>query len=258
MLFEARTHRGRVRDHNEDYFLLPDPDSDFGADRSDTERGNTDREKALFVLCDGMGGTNAGEVAAQRAADYLMDRWKRSPAEESPAGRLPKLIQEASDHLYALSLKHREYRGMGTTLVCATVLGHTVHGCSVGDSRVYHLHRGRLEQLTEDQSLVWQLYRDGRISKDDLRFHPRNNIVTHALGADGSLAEDEVETFTAEVEKGDILLLCSDGLTDMLSDEDVREILCAADTLGEKADRLVEAANSAGGRDNVTVVLVEL
>jgi PPM family protein phosphatase len=251
LLFEARTHRGLVRDHNEDFYLLPDPDADSGpATESDLD---ADGAAAFFVLCDGMGGTNAGEVAAETAARFLMEGWRAS----SPDG-LPALMKKASDHLYTLSKKHREYRGMGTTAICAAVTVDSVRVCSVGDSRAYRLHRGRLEQLTEDHSLVWQLYREGKIAKDDLRFHPRNNIVTHALGVDGSLRDEDVETVKVPVERGDIILLCSDGLTDMLSDGEVREVLCGTGTLGEKADRLVDAANEAGGRDNITVTLIEL
>lgn len=234
--YEGKTDTGRTRDHNEDFFLLPPADA------------HPERSGYFFVLCDGMGGANAGEVASEKATRWLMSDYYAAP-ETAPVD----LVRTVNRRLYDLSVMNPEYRGMGTTMVSVLFRDEKATVCSVGDSRVYRFREQTLEQLTEDQSEVWELYRTGRLSKDELRFHPRNNIITQVLGVQRELAVEHIQVVEETLHDGDLFLLCSDGLTDMISEEEIRTILLGpADA---QVAVLVEAANAAGGRDNITVVV---
>ena len=249
MNYTAKTDIGKRYPHNEDFYVLPngrDP-----SNNSSEKKVNTLKNGYLFVLCDGMGGGNAGEVASQMAST-----WLSSDYYETPKAAFPKLVKKVSDKLYGLSLKYEQYRGMGTTLVTALFKGKTVDLYNVGDSRGYLFRDGKLTQLTEDQSEVWNLYKMGQIEKKDIISHPRNHIITQALGLEESFSEADVNHVQAKVQKGDLFLLCSDGLTDMVTEENIAEILKGSASLDEKGDALVRAANNAGGKDNITVILI--
>jgi protein phosphatase len=227
----AQTDTGRRRRRNEDAFVCEPP---------------------LFAVADGMGGAQAGEVASRLAAESLR---------EQDLGDLPspertvELIREANRRVYAYSSENAAARGMGTTMTIALVEGSVVTIGHVGDSRAYLLRDDQLTQLTQDHSLVAELVRSGRLSAKEAESHPRRSVITRALGTD---SEVEVDVFSLRAEKRDIFLLCSDGLTSMVSDEEIARLLVSArDDLGEAGKKLIAAANQAGGEDNITVVLFE-
>ena len=225
----GRTDPGRVRRRNEDAFVLDPP---------------------LFAVADGMGGAQAGEVASRLAAAAFReyhDADRLAPDERAagdhPGGQPADL--RAGPHGLGRS-------GMGTTVTAALLTGGRVILGHVGDSRAYRIRDGELEQLTEDHSLVGDLMRSGRLTPEEAEAHPQRSVITRALGTD---PEVDVDTISVEAEPGDLFLLCSDGLTTMVADDDILGILAAAPTLGDAARELVRAANTGGGEDNVTVVL---
>ena len=225
------THTGRKRRHNEDAYVLEPP---------------------LFAIADGMGGARAGEVASSLAAAALQSGKVDGNGEE----RVTALIQAANRSVYERSSQDAEVAGMGTTMTVALVEGSTVTLGHVGDSRAYVLRDGELEQLTNDHSLVAELVRGGKLSAEEAEHHPQRSVITRALGTDPDV---DVDTFTVEAEDGDVFVLCSDGLTDMVSDDEIGEVLARSrENLKEAAEELVRRANKAGGQDNITVVAFEM
>jgi PPM family protein phosphatase len=226
------TDAGRKRRRNEDAFV---------------------RDPPLFAVADGMGGAQAGEVASRLAAAAFREFHEAD--ELDPEERLVAIIQEANRRIFERARSDAEASGMGTTITAALVSGSGVAVGHVGDSRAYRLREGRLEQLTEDHSLVADLVRSGRLTPEEADTHPQRSVITRALGTD---REVDVDTFTVEAAPGDVFLLCSDGLTTMVDDEEVSQTVASADTLDQAAKGLVKAANRAGGEDNITVVLFEV
>jgi serine/threonine protein phosphatase PrpC len=215
------------------------------------------REPPLFAIADGMGGAQAGEVASRLAAAVLEEEGlDRSPAEDGE-GRIEELIREANRRVFQRASEDAATSGMGTTMTVALVDSEagTIAFGHVGDSRAYRVRDGELEQLTQDHSLVGELVRSGKISPEEAESHPQRSVITRALGTE---ADVDVDTFTREAEPDDVYLLCSDGLTDMLADREILELLEGAPALDVAARRLVEAANSRGGEDNITVVVFEM
>ncbi len=205
----------------------------------------------LFGVADGMGGAPAGEVASQIAIDCLEDGLPDGPAPAEE--RLASLIVEANARIHDSSRSDAHKAGMGTTMTTAWLGEEELSIAHVGDSRLYCLRDGHLERLTRDHSLVEDLVREGRITPEEAEEHPQRSIVTRALGAEANVLADH---FTWRAKGGDVYLICSDGLTDMVRPEArVGEIIDAAPTLREAGRALVEAANAAGGRDNITCVL---
>jgi serine/threonine protein phosphatase PrpC len=228
----ARTDTGRRRRRNEDAFVCEPP---------------------LFAVADGMGGAQAGEVASRLAAESLRER---EHGELSALEQTVELIREANRRVYAYSNENASARGMGTTMTVALVDGKKVTVGHVGDSRAYLLRDEQLTQLTQDHSLVAELVRSGRLSPEDAESHPRRSVITRALGTD---AEVEVDVFSLQAHDRDLYLLCSDGLTSMVADAEIERILTSARAdLDGATKKLIEAANHAGGEDNITVVLFEL
>ena len=225
------THTGRKRRHNEDAYVLEPP---------------------LFAIADGMGGARAGEVASSLAAAALQSGKVDGNGEE----RVTALIQAANRSVYERSSQDAEVAGMGTTMTVALVEDSTVTLGHVGDSRAYVLRDGELEQLTNDHSLVAELVRGGKLSAEEAEHHPQRSVITRALGTDPDV---DVDTFTVEAEDGDVFVLCSDGLTDMVGDDEIGEVLARSrENLKEAAEELVRRANKAGGQDNITVVAFEM
>ena len=225
----GRTDAGRVRRRNEDSFVLDPP---------------------LFAVADGMGGAQAGEVASRLAAAAFREYHDADRLE--PAERVEAIIQEANRRIYERARTDAEASGMGTTVTAAILTNGRVSIGHVGDSRAYRIRNGELEQLTEDHSLVADLMRSGRLTPEEADAHPQRSVITRALGTD---AEVDVDKVTVDVEPGDVFLLCSDGLTTMVPEEEILRIAQEAGTLDEIARGLVRAANSGGGEDNITVVL---
>lgn len=229
----AVSDTGRRRRRNEDAYVCSPP---------------------LFAVADGMGGAQAGEVASRLAASVLEE--PLTPGEAGEA-RVARLIQEANRRIYTRSREDAAASGMGTTMTVALVeadgrvaVGH------VGDSRAYRVRAGALEQLTDDHSLVAELVRGGRLSPEEAETHPQRSVITRALGTDPDV---DVDTFTVEAQPGDLYLLCSDGLTSMVPDEQILALLERhRDDLDAAARALVGRANEGGGEDNITVVVFEL
>lgn len=223
--------------------------------RTDTGRQRRENEDSayvhapMFVVADGMGGAQAGEVASRIAIETFE---QGLPASGSPEARLAELVRHANHRIYDRSRAEQSRAGMGTTLTAAYLDDAALAIAHVGDSRAYLFRDGELSRLTQDHSLVDELVRQGKLTEEQAAEHPQRSIITRALGPE---PEVEVDTWSYPVRAGDVMLLCSDGLTSMISEERVAEIIGAADSLQAAADRLIEEANEAGGRDNITVVL---
>ena len=225
----GRTDPGRRRRRNEDAFVVAPP---------------------LFAVADGMGGAQAGEVAARLATAAFREYHEA----DDLAGeeRVAAIIQEANRRIYERARVDTDVSGMGTTVTAALVEGARIVIGHVGDSRAYRLRGGTLEQLTDDHSLVADLVRGGRISPEEAETHPQRSVITRALGTDPAV---DVDSLSVDAEPGDLYLICSDGLTTMLGDEEILAILKRAKSLEHAGKDLVKAANRRGGEDNVTVVL---
>ena len=226
--------------------------------KTDTGRQRTTNEDSyfargpLYAVADGMGGAQAGEVASRIAAEAF------EPAErgsEAPETFLRSVVQSANSQIHTLSQKDASRSGMGTTLTAALVEGDEISIGHVGDSRAYLYRDGELKLLTSDHSLVEELRRQGRLTEEEAETHPQRSIITRALGPE---AEVEVDTLTASARPGDVYLICSDGLTTMVKDAKITEILADSPSLDEATTWLVNEANEAGGRDNITVVAFRL
>lgn len=243
------THPGRVRSNNEDAI-------------------GEDPELGLLVLADGMGGYNAGEIASGIAVATVLDVVRRE-WDEIPRGRvdaasgysfesmlLRRAVEKAHETIQRVARSQPQCEGMGTTLVSCIVHDDRLSIAYVGDSRLYRLRGGRLEQLTRDHSLVEDLVARGYYTREEAGRLVGKNIVTRALGVEDAVA---VETIEEVLEVGDVVLLCSDGLCDLLSDEHISATVSRfTDNLAEAASALVDAANEAGGRDNIAVILARL
>jgi protein phosphatase len=229
------TDPGRKRRHNEDAYVLQPP---------------------LFAIADGMGGAQAGEIASALAASAVKDRINIEAIAGGQA-RVVELIQDANRRVHERASTDAATSGMGTTMTVALVEpdGNVTFG-HVGDSRAYLLRDGRLEQLTNDHSLVAELVRRGELTPQEAEVHPQRSVITRALGTDPDV---DVDAFTIDALPGDLYLICSDGLSDMIGSPQIEEVLRASrDDLDRAARALVQAANKSGGEDNITAVLFEI
>jgi PPM family protein phosphatase len=228
----ALSHPGRRRRHNEDAYVVQPP---------------------LFAVADGMGGAKAGEVASGLAAAAVQESGNDGQSGEA---RVAALIEEANRRVFRRASEDREASGMGTTMTVALVEHNRVAIGHVGDSRAYLIRDGRLEQLTDDHSLVAELVRSGKLTPEEAETHPQRSVITRALGTE---ADVDVDTYSVEAAPGDLFLLCSDGLTSMVDDATILDAVERFRTnLDEAAKTLVNAANREGGEDNITVVFFEV
>jgi len=226
--YAVASDTGRRRRRNEDNYIVAPP---------------------LFAVADGMGGAQAGEVASRLAASAL-----ETDDSDGLQGleRIDALIQEANRRIYDRASTDPSASGMGTTMTVALVEGMTVAIGHVGDSRAYLVRGDQMEQLTEDHSLVNELMKTGKLSEEEAHVHPQRSVITRAVGTDPDV---DVDGFTIEAEEGDVFLLCSDGLPDMVEDEEILELVHAnRDDLEKAVKSLVAAANRGGGEDNITAV----
>ncbi len=254
----ARTDVGQVREHNEDNFLV--------ADLTRKSRGLLEANRttplgangALFAVCDGMGGAAAGEVASQMAVDIIYELMAETadgvPDRNELARRLVRSIEIAGHRIFSEARNDRSRRGMGTTVTGAALLDEYLFLGQVGDSRGYVLRQGRLVQVTRDQSLVNQLIEAGQLTEEEAETFEHNNIILQALGTADTV---QVDLTYVELCKGDMLLLCSDGLSGMLRFDELREILRSSREPLDLCKQLTERANAAGGHDNITVIIVQ-
>ena len=207
----------------------------------------------IYIVADGMGGHNAGDYASKCTVETMI-REIRGCFEKSPIRILSKAIRVANDQVRRKAREDESLFGMGTTVVAATCLGKYLQGANVGDSRLYIIN-DEVRQITRDHSLVEEMVRMGGIDKEAARNHPDKNIITRAIGARDTI---EIDFFHEELKSGDIVLMCSDGLTNMLEDEEIGKILKSQDTIEERAEKLIEAANSNGGKDNIAVIIIDM
>ncbi|MDR0925688.1 MAG: Stp1/IreP family PP2C-type Ser/Thr phosphatase [Hungatella sp.] len=234
----AMTDTGRVRTANQDYvYAQAEPLGTL---------------PNLFLVADGMGGHQAGDYASRYIAENLVAHLKQA---DSP-GIVPLLregILKVNGMLYQESLKSTELNGMGTTLVAAVIEDSTMYVANVGDSRLY-LVRNRLQQITKDHSYVEELVSLGQLERGSRDYREKKNIITRAVGTEDKL---EIDFFEVSLEPGDYVLMCSDGLSNMLEDAEIEEIICSELELPEKAEKLITIANDNGGKDNIAVVLID-
>jgi protein phosphatase len=233
----------RVADHFEQ--------TDTGRQR----RGNEDSlfaRSPLFAVADGMGGAQAGEVASRIAVEAF---GRGLPDGGSPEEQLADAARAANERIHELSRSERDRAGMGTTLTAAYVGEEEISLAHVGDSRAYLLRRDELRRLTRDHSLVQALIDQGKLTEEGAAEHPQRSIITRALGPE---AQVDVDTYTIRGEHDDLLLLCSDGLTSMIDEDTIARVLRGTGTLADAGRQLIDEANKAGGRDNITVVLFRL
>jgi protein phosphatase len=224
----SRTDDGRVRPHNEDALLVQPP---------------------LFVVADGVGGAQAGEVASRLTVEAFQQA-AQLDGEEGAEERLRATIERANRSVVERAQADPSAAGMGSTVVAALAHGAHVSFGHVGDSRIYLLRQGRLQQLSRDHSLVGELVRQGRLTAAEAEVHPHRSVITRALGA----ASVEADIWTVEAEDGDVYLLCSDGLSDYVPEAELARRLGQGGQLQAAVDALVQAANDAGGDDNITAV----
>ena len=248
-LFSGGSDVGRQRAHNEDAILV-------------------DSERKLVVLADGMGGYQAGEVASQLAVDVVREESGDATLSEGELGRidpdtgisvamrqLRSAIEKANNRICSVARGRDELNGMGTTIVAARFFDGRVGITHVGDSRCYRLRDTVLEQLTRDHSYVQDQLEKGLISEDDAKHSPQKNLITRALGID-AIAEADVHEFRTR--PGDVYLLCSDGLSDLVDDETIGRLLATDNTPEQHVALLIDEANANGGRDNISVILVRV
>ena len=234
------TDTGRTRDANQDYVFC--------------EEHAIGSFPNLFIVADGMGGHNAGDTASRMCVEVVVSQIEKS-TKVTPIGILERAVAAANETVYDASLEDVALYGMGTTLVGTVVFGDTAYVINVGDSRLYAF-RDTLKQVTVDHSLVEEMVQSGKLQKEAIRTHPNKNIITRALGTNRTVKAD---CFEIEVREGDVLLLCSDGLTNMLEDDRIESIIKQyKNDMKRAGEILIEEANEAGGKDNISVVLVRL
>ena len=226
----AKSDVGRVRDGNEDSYLIQEP---------------------FFAVADGMGGHVAGDVASRTAVQTLSERIQDGPS-IGPDG-LERAVKEANASIYEKAVSDRSLQGMGTTCTLLLVDGSELHIAHVGDSRAYLLRNGEISQLTEDHTLVGRMVKEGRLSPEEAERHPQRSIITRVLGVDDHV---DVDLLTIPILEGDKVLICSDGLTSMIDADAIQEVLTEIENPQGAVERLIDLANEAGGEDNITAVLL--
>jgi protein phosphatase len=207
----------------------------------------------LFVVADGMGGHNAGDFASSHAVQILVDEIKKD-ADFNPIKVIRHAIETANTEIIDQARREERYKGMGTTMVVSTIVGHYAYVANVGDSRLYVIQDG-IHQITKDHSLVQEMVRIGELQPEDARNHPDKNIITRALGAERTV---DVDFFDLKLEPDCTVLMCSDGLSNMVEDSKLEEIILSkSDSLTRKGELLLREANINGGKDNIAIVLIE-
>ena len=233
------TDVGRVRESNQDYVYT-----------SESPVGNLPN---LFIVADGMGGHNAGDFASKYTVEQIVAYIEKAPM-TNPVDLIRGAVTKANASLMAQAKSDVSLSGMGTTVVIATIIKGCMYVANVGDSRLYLL-QDELTQITRDHSLVQEMVRMGEMDASEAKSHPDKNIITRAVGAFEDLA---IDFFEEHVEPGDVILMCTDGLSNMVDDTDIRQMIQTGRDVVEKVQRLVEAANRGGGKDNITVAVIEI
>ncbi len=242
MKYSAKTDIGTVREINEDYYSIISGHPGISA---------------AFVIADGMGGHNSGEVASQTSVDFISNAISKA-AQKFVDGTdilqtVKNLIIEANQVVYDKSVEIPENHGMGTTLILAVIIGKIMYIGHVGDSRLYLVRDDEIKRITTDHSYIEELVKTGSLTRKEAEKHPGRNIITRALGCS---AELEVDTYVCEVETGDYYVLCTDGLTNMLDEEEIKKTVAGSEP-SEACEQLVAGAIRNGGDDNITVIVIK-
>ena len=208
----------------------------------------------LFIVADGMGGHKAGDYASRFCVEYFTQRIKEDEC-ASPIAVIEAAIKDTNDTLRSVASEQSELEGMGTTFVAATIFDKILYVANVGDSRLYVIGK-EMKQITEDHSLVEAMVKTGELDRDEARVHPNRNIITRAIGANATV---EPDFFEVNLEEGNIVLMCSDGLTNMLEDKTIENIIREnTDHLENAAETLVKRANENGGKDNISIIIIKV
>lgn len=207
----------------------------------------------LFIVADGMGGHNAGDYASRFCVEYFKQKIEESDL-VSPIASIEAAIRETNDVLRSKAEEQSELEGMGTTFVAATIFDHEMYVANVGDSRLYVISN-EMRQITEDHSLVEAMVKNGELDRNEARIHPNKNIITRAIGVNEKV---EPDFFEVTLKEGDTVLMCSDGLTNMLEDETIERIIRENDDPKSAADTLVKYANQNGGKDNIAIIIIKV
>ena len=236
----GKTDKGLVRANNQDTFRIDVRENGLG----------------FIVLCDGMGGARAGNIASDRAADRFLEHIKTADAAQTDTDSLANIVEEAvaaaNTEVFQLSQSSPAYNGMGTTLVGGICVDDRVILANVGDSRAYLIDGSKIAQMTADHSLVEEMVRSGRLTPEEAKVYPGRNLITRAIGVDSAV---EADLYEITIHDGQTLLLCSDGLSGLVYDAEIAAIVAEAASQEDACSRLIERAYEAGGNDNITVVL---
>lgn len=255
MKFGFKSDVGKKRSIDEDSILTL---------KFNSVSNSKETEIGIFIVSDGMGGHNAGEVASSTGSEvvakYIINclihdlSENRDPNDASfYKMMLARSIENANSTIFGDSIKDKEHEGMGTTIVAALMIGKNLYLGNVGDSRAYLINKDEIRQLTKDHSLVQELLASGKITTEQAINHPQKNIVTRIVGYYSNI---EVDTFHYNIFGDDIILLCCDGLTDLVSDDEIKDIVLNTHDIQESCDKLVMSANDHGGKDNISVILI--
>ncbi|MEP6590338.1 MAG: protein phosphatase 2C domain-containing protein [Gemmatimonadota bacterium] len=255
----ALTDRGKTRDHNEDTFLVADLATTSPGRESQLEEHQVGERGVLYLVADGMGGAAAGELASEMAATeihrYMVETWRPDPevSEARFARHLRDAVELANVRLHEYAGEHPEVRGMGTTATVAGVWQDRLYLAQIGDSRGYLVRDGEARQLTRDQSLTQRLVEVGELTEEEAEASERRNIILQALGPD---ARVKVDVSWQPLQRGDVLIICSDGLSTVVRRDEIAAAVAELPDLRQLTDHLVQTANTRGGPDNITVVAV--
>jgi Serine/threonine protein phosphatase len=243
MLIGVNSHKGIVREKNEDYYNIV---------------SDSNGKVIAFIIADGMGGHNSGEVASKMAVDCVTSKIKAyseqvNEDDEFVSDALVNIIQTANKDIFENAQNCADNFGMGTTLIVAMPKTDKMHIGHVGDSRAYRIREGKIHRITTDHSYIEELLRNGTINQEEAKIHPKKNLITRALGSE----ELEVDYYLSDLESGDMFVFCTDGLTNMV-DEETIENVCKTYEPQQASDTLIELANNNGGEDNITVIVVKI
>lgn len=253
----GKTDLGKTRDHNEDTFLVADLTRKIASLQPDVREHAVGERGSLFMVADGMGGAAAGEVASKMAADAVFTHMSTVWAQDTEinaqrfAYRMKEAVELANQRINLHAREHPEVRGMGTTATVAGVFANELYLAQVGDSRAYLIRRGAATQITKDQSLMQRLVEAGELTEEEAEQSERRNIILQALGPDPRV---KVDLTWQELRRGDVLVLCSDGLSGQVKKEEIGEQVNSTPDLAELCGKLVALANERGGPDNITAV----
>jgi protein phosphatase len=257
----AKSDLGRTRDHNEDCFIVADLTAQRASLQPEVRDHDVGPKGSLLMVADGMGGAAAGEVASDMATKAVFEHLTRDWAQDTEntpqrfAYRLKEAVELANQRIHAYAKEHPELKGMGTTTTAVGILGGHLYLTQVGDSRAYLVRSGAAVQLTKDQSLMQRLVDAGELTEEEAEKSERKNIILQALGPDPRV---RVDLTHQEARKGDVVVLCSDGLSGQVKKDEIASVVSGAHDLADACSKLIDLANERGGPDNITVIIARL